>query len=311
MAKQNPLNVQCFVKKDFQSAFVGENDPKLLYVSEIRPDASAHPRVMHAHEDFVEIILICSGSSEYLIHDKKYFIRPGDLLVYNAGVVHDEISGPDTEIGSYCVAIGGLHMPGLRPNMLTPADAGYVFPTGRSFGDLRILFEMMFRNLASAEPRAEAFCSSLMHALLVKVLAVTEGADKTDEKPVDEPHILGRRIKEYIDRHYMEPITLQSMGEALHISPYYLSHVFKQMSGYSPVQYLLRRRIGEAQTLLITTDLPITRIAEMVGYDTQSYFNLQFTKNVGMPPNKFRQNYIVAEKDKPDGKKGRRKKKET
>ena len=89
----------------------------------------------------------------------------------------------------------------------------------------------------------------------------------------------------------MEPITLQSMGEALHISPYYLSHVFKQMSGYSPVQYLLRRRIGEAQTLLITTDLSITRIAEMVGYDTQSYFNLQFTKNVGMPPGKFRQSF--------------------
>ncbi len=309
MAQQNPLNVQCFVKKDFQSVFVGENDPKLLYVSEIRPDASTHPRVMHAHEDFVEIILICSGSSEYLIHDKKYFIRPGDLLVYNAGVVHDEISGPDIEIGSYCVAIGGLHMPGLKPNMLIPADEGYVFPTGRSFGDLRILFEMMFRNLASGEPRAEAFCSSLMHALLVKVLAVTEGADAADEKPVEEPPILGRRIKEYIDRHYMEPITLQSMGEALHISPYYLSHVFKQMSGYSPVQYLLRRRIGEAQTLLITTDLPITRIAEMVGYDTQSYFNLQFTKNVGMPPNKFRQNYIVSQNEPKDGAKGRRRKK--
>ena len=309
MAQQNPLNVQCFVKKDFQSVFVGENDPKLLYVSEIRPDASTHPRVMHAHEDFVEIILICSGSSEYLIHDKKYFIRPGDLLVYNAGVVHDEISGPDIEIGSYCVAIGGLHMPGLKPNMLIPADEGYVFPTGRSFGDLRILFEMMFRNLASGEPRAEAFCSSLMHALLVKVLAVTEGADAADEKPVEEPPILGRRIKEYIDRHYMEPITLQSMGEALHISPYYLSHVFKQMSGYSPVQYLLRRRIGEAQTLLITTDLPITRIAEMVGYDTQSYFNLQFTKNVGMPPNKFRQNYIVSQNEPKDGAKSRRRKK--
>ncbi len=309
MAQQNPLNVQCFVKKDFQSVFVGENDPKLLYVSEIRPDASTHPRVMHAHEDFVEIILICSGSSEYLIHDKKCFIRPGDLLVYNAGVVHDEISGPDIEIGSYCVAIGGLHMPGLKPNMLIPADEGYVFPTRRSFGDLRILFEMMFRNLASGEPRAEAFCSSLMHALLVKVLAVTEGADAADEKPVEEPPILGRRIKEYIDRHYMEPITLQSMGEALHISPYYLSHVFKQMSGYSPVQYLLRRRIGEAQTLLITTDLPITRIAEMVGYDTQSYFNLQFTKNVGMPPNKFRQNYIVSQNEPRDGAKSRRRKK--
>ena len=81
MAQQHSLNVQCFVKKDFQSIFRGENNPKLLYVSDIRPDASAHPRVMHAHEDFVEIILICSGSSEYLIHDKKYFICPGDLLI--------------------------------------------------------------------------------------------------------------------------------------------------------------------------------------------------------------------------------------
>ena len=133
-----------------------------------------------------------------------------------------------------------------------------------------------------------------MHALLVAVLTVTDSVNIPKEKPVDEPHILGRRIKEYIDKHYMEPITLHSMGEALHISSYYLSHVFKQMSGYSPVQYLLRRRIGEAQTLLITTDLSITHIAEMVGYDTQSYFNLQFTKNVGMPPNKFRQNYIVS-----------------
>lgn len=307
MTQQQPLNVQCFVKKDFQSIFVGENDPKLLYVSEIRPDASAHPRVMHAHPDFVEVILICSGISEYLIHDKKQYIRPGDLLIYNSGVVHDEISGPELEIGSYCVAIGGLHMPGLRENALIRDDAGYIFPTGRSFGDIRMLCDMMFRSLSSSEPRAESFCHSLMHALLIKVLAVAEGRAPEEETEVDEPHILGRRIKEYIDLHYMEPITLQSMGEALHISPYYLSHVFKQMSGYSPVQYLLRRRIGEAQTLLITTDLPITRIAEMVGYDTQSYFNLQFTKNVGMPPKKYRQNYIVTAKGTDE--KGKRKKK--
>lgn len=309
MPQQQPLNVQCFVKKDFQSIFVGENNPKLLYVSEIRPDASTHPRVMHAHKDFVEIILICSGISEYLIHDKKQYIRPGDLIIYNSGVVHDEISGPNIEVGSYCVAVGGLHMPGLRENALIPDDAGYIFPTGDSFNELRTLCEMMFHSLAAGEARAEAFCHSLMHALLVKALAVTDGKSAADEgDEVEEPHILGLRIKEYIDKYYMEPITLQSMGEALHISPYYLSHVFKQMSGYSPVQYLLRRRIGEAQTLLITTDLPITRIAEMVGYDTQSYFNLQFTKNVGMPPKKFRQNYIVPAQNSGE-KSGRKKKK--
>ena len=295
---QPSLNVQCFVEKQIEPIFTGENQPKLLYVSEIRPDASAHPRVMHAHEDAVELILICSGSSEYLIHDKKTVIEAGDLLVYNAGVVHDEVSGPDMEVGSYCVGVGGLHMPDLRENALISDEKGYVFPTGRYFEDMKELFVMMFRNLAAGEPHAELFCTSLLHALLVSVLTVTEGVGETRENPADEPHILGSRIKDYIDRHYMEPITLQSMGEALRISPYYLSHVFKQMSGYSPVQYLLRRRIGEAQTLLITTELSVARIAEMVGYDSQSYFNLQFTKNVGMPPSRYRHNYIVSADEK-------------
>jgi AraC-like DNA-binding protein len=73
------------------------------------------------------------------------------------------------------------------------------------------------------------------------------------------------------------------------------------MSGYSPMQYLLRRRVGEAQTLLITTDLPIAEIAGRVGYDTQSYFNLQFTRHVGMPPKRYRQNYIVKAKNETPG----------
>ena len=290
------LNVQCFVEKKVKSIFEGENQPKLLYVSEIRPDASAHPRVMHAHEDFVELILICSGSSEYLIHDKKVIIKPGDLLVYNAGVVHDEVSGPDMEVGSYCIAVGGLHMPGMRENALIPDDAGYVFPTGKYFADLRCLFEMMFRTLSAGEPNAELFCSSLMHALLVV------GADGHRRSSRGVQEIAGWRsrtssadgLRNILTSIIWSRSRCRAWVRRMHISPYYLSHVFKQMSGYSPVQYLLRRRIGEAQTLLITTDLSITRIAEMVGYDTQSYFNLQFTKNVGMPPNKFRQNYIVS-----------------
>ena len=301
--KHQPLDVQCFVKKEFTPVFTGDNKPQLLYVSKISPAASTHPRIMHAHSDFVEILLICSGESDYLIHDKKEHIKPGDLIVYNAGVVHDEVSGPGKEIGSYCVAIAGIHLPGLAPNRLVAEDAAPVFQTNDQFEDLRTLCAMMFRQLSTGQSDAEAVSHYLMLALLRKVLAITSGVVERAE-PVPEPDILGRRIKEYIDRHYMEPITLQSIGEALHRSPYYLSHVFKQMSGYSPVQYLLRRRIGEAQTLLITTDYSITRISEMVGYDTQSYFNLQFTKHVGMPPNKYRKNYTVqAEQPAPKSRK--------
>ncbi|MCD8356450.1 MAG: AraC family transcriptional regulator [Clostridia bacterium] len=301
MGQQQPLNAQCFVKKAFLPLFSKKNDPQLLYVCKISPDVSnRHPRIMHSHDDLVELVLIYSGASEYLIHDKKYAVKAGDLLVYNSNVVHDENSTPDSELGFFTIAVGDLNMLDLRPNALIPDDAGYLFPTGHHFEELRQLFEMMFRNLSEGEPYAERFCNSLMHALLDRVLCIVNAPTPgiAPEMPeVDEPNILGSRVKKYIDQHYTEPITLQSMATDLHASPCYLSHVFKDMSGYSPIQYLLRRRIGEAQTLLITTDYPVTQIAGMVGYDTQSYFNMQFTKNVGISPKKFRQNYIVAEKE--------------
>ena len=63
-----------------------------------------------------------------------------------------------------------------------------------------------------------------------------------------------QRIKDYIDKHFADEFSLQQMADALHVSPYYLAHICKEVTGYSPLQYVLRRRIGEAQTLLITTD---------------------------------------------------------
>ncbi len=297
MGNTNPLDVQYFVKRDYEPVFTGNNTPKLLYTSRIYPEASVYPRLMHAHDDFVEIILIVSGTSQFLIHNKKYTIEKGDILIYNSGVVHDEITGADKKVGSYCVAVGGLRMPGLRKNALIPDDAGYIFKSGDAYDELHGLMRMMCENLRNGLPYAEEYSNSLLHAFLIKVLAVTGSMQFTAREKENDADTLGYRVKEYIDTHYMEPITLQDIGKALNVSIYYLAHIFKEMSGYSPVQYLLKRRIGEAQTLLVTTDYSILRISEMVGYDTQSYFSLQFTKHVGMPPNQYRQKYIAKKKE--------------
>ena len=298
MATYKRINAQCFVKRNVVHLFEGENTPELRYVSHVTPNASAHPMLMHSHKNHVELLLICQGESDFLIHNKKKHVRKGDLLIYNSNIVHDDVTGPECEIELFCVAIGGLHMKGLRENALIPDDAGYIFhTTEKEYRDLYSMFDMMFHNLLAEEMQAEAVCDALMHAILNKTLAVVNRCSGVEEREVAEPNILGNQIKEYIDEHYMELLTLESIGKALHISPYYLSHIFKEMSGYSPIQYLLRRRLGEAQNLLISTDMSITDIAGMVGFDTQSYFNAQFTKNIGMPPKKYRQNYLAKKEE--------------
>lgn len=279
--------VQCFVKRKYRPVFTQETMPRLLYVSRRLFSEGTHPWLLHAHQEFVEVLLVDEGSARFLIGDTAYDVKAGDLLIFNSGVVHDELS--NQPFGSWCIAVGGLRLPGIRENALIPEDAPPVYHTGEELPDLRAVYDMIYRYISTDRPDCEAFCHRLMLALLDRVLTITGGSTPMRFPVETEPASLGRQVQEYIDQHFSEPLTLQTLGDALHASPYYLSHVFKQVSGYSPMQYLTRRRIGEAQTLLVKTDLPIARIAEMVGYETQNYFNLQFSKHVGMPPRKFRQ----------------------
>ena len=96
------LQVQCLVKRDFQPVFTPDNMPRLLYISRRAPSDNAHPRLLHAHPDFAEAMLVHSGRARFLIGEKTYDIQSGDLMLFNSGVVHDELS--DRPFGSWCIA---------------------------------------------------------------------------------------------------------------------------------------------------------------------------------------------------------------
>jgi len=289
--------ILCFVKREARSIFTPEAAPRLVYVSRTLPADQVHHRVLHAHQDLAEILLICGGNGRYLVGETFYDVKAGDLLVYNSGVVHDEFCEEENAVFSYCVGVTGLRLPGLRENALIADGAPALFQTGPEAEDLRLLCDMMYRALLEDRAGCEVLCRHLMLALLDRVLQFTGDAPRPGRAEM-EPKALGRQVQAYIDRHFSEPLTLQDIGKALHASPYYLSHVFKEASGYSPTQYLLRRRVGEAQNLLISTELPMARIAELVGFETQNYFNLQFSKHVGMPPGKYRESFVGKKKPK-------------
>ena len=63
---QDP-QIQCLVKRNYQLAFTPETMPRLLYVSRRPPTRQAHPRLLQAHPDFVEVLLVDEGSARFLI----------------------------------------------------------------------------------------------------------------------------------------------------------------------------------------------------------------------------------------------------
>lgn len=279
--------IQCFVKKEYAAPFGLTKPPRLFSVSRTDEKASAHPRVMHAHDDLVEIVLVRGGESRYYVGGTPYDARRGDLFIFNSRVVHDEPSGPDRPVATSSLALGGLSVPGLRENTLIPEVASPVCRLSEpQTVRLERLYDVLYDELTAGND------DGAHHLLMAILTLVQQFRAALADGSTQDANVFAQRIKDYIDRHFAEEFSLQQMADALHVSPYYLAHVCKETTGYSPLQYVLRRRIGEAQTLLITTDLPVTRIAAQVGYDNPSHFHAQFSRAVGMSPRTFRREYV-------------------
>lgn len=96
------------------------------------------------------------------------------------------------------------------------------------------------------------------------------------------------RIKSFIDRHYGEPISLQVIADEVHLTPSYVSQLFKQEVGTNLKTYITNVRIDAAKALLKDSDFKIYEVAEMIGFENPYYFSTVFKKSVGVHPSKYR-----------------------
>ena len=85
-----------------------------------------------------------------------------------------------------------------------------------------------------------------------------------------------------------EPVNVQLLAQYIHISPNYLSAVFKEETGMRLSKYINSIKLQKAATLLLETNNSIAQITEAVGYDNANYFSQLFKKQYGMKPSEYR-----------------------
>ncbi len=102
-------------------------------------------------------------------------------------------------------------------------------------------------------------------------------------------------ITAYIHSHFTEDISLESVSREFFISSYYLSHQFKRITGFTLTDYVQLTRVRNAQTLLLSTDKPITDIAFLCGFSSFSQFNRAFNKFLHLSPSAFRKDAKIQQ----------------
>lgn len=281
--------VQCYVKKKFKPTFKFDKLPNLLYVCKAEANHTKLPCVMHMHTDRLEILFVREGRGIHTIGGRQYNTQKGDILIYNSGVIHDERTNPDEKMSIFSCAVSNLKFENLRENSLLPEDATPILRSGPLAEDIENLFRMMHTQIFSGNTGAEEICHYMLLSLITLIL---NQIDRNVDVKEDENDLAVNHIKKYIDEHYSEELTLEGISETLNVSLSYLCHIFKETTGYAPIQYIMRRRVGEAQSLLISTQYSATEISSIVGYANSNYFNTIFTRIVGMSPIKYRKCWV-------------------
>lgn len=110
-----------------------------------------------------------------------------------------------------------------------------------------------------------------------------------DSKKKSKNSDLINYMRTYMEKHYAEDISLDSLAEHANITPRYLSKLFKEEIGINFSNLLIEIRMDKARTLLLDTTKTVEQISNEVGYRTTSYFIRIFKKTYGYTPNRYRQ----------------------
>lgn len=96
------------------------------------------------------------------------------------------------------------------------------------------------------------------------------------------------QVEEWLKHHYMDEVSLTFLAEKYHIAPSYLSKVFRQETGVNLISYVTQKRMEKAIDYIKNSEINLTEISWLVGYDDYTYFSRVFKKHTGVNPRDYR-----------------------
>lgn len=262
-------------------------NPTLLFAFTSVVNSESHI-TLHSH-DFTEIKIIISGNFTYILDDTTYEVNKGSIVIINPGVKHNKIISTGVQVEEFIYALNNIQIKNLPANFLIEPTTSPVFNLPLHQPEiLKCINETL-----TEQEKNEPFCDLLIKCSIMKLTALLyRGMAINKDRPertrlnfVDsEKTNIVNAILQYLSQNYMKQISLYRIAHNMYLSPVYISKIFKEETGESPINHLIRIRLTKANELLSTSNLPIKTVARNVGYDDAYYFSKLYKKYYGIPP---------------------------
>ena len=230
---------------------------------------------------YSKIIYIQKGDGQFYFGNQFLPVQENDLLLVNPDKQKFSVDVQNPPLDFIILGI---------ENLLFTNDTGEaISPFTRLSLSSDICLNLMHMLIHEVTKRSEYYEEACRHYLNLILIEIQRNTPINYDYPSKEKNNRDCTfVKDYLDDHFTENITLDLLSKESKMNKYYLVHSFTKHFGCSPISYLNEKRIEESKNLLETTNHSIASIASMIGFSSQSYFSQSFKKNTFMTPNEYR-----------------------
>ncbi|TYP71754.1 helix-turn-helix domain-containing protein [Paenibacillus methanolicus] len=260
---------------------------------------------LHRHVDFSELVIVLNGHADHIVNNETSFIKKGDVFVINGDTPHGykdphqfkicnimyraemlRFAGPDLRTSNGYQALFVLE-PYYRSIQAYQSKLSLPIPS------LEYVASLISGLMEEYQGRAQGYQTMLLSRFMELVVYLSRQYDGQENRHANNLLHLASAIS-YIEDHYLEPLSLQSVAEHANVSVRHLNRIFRSYYLLTPISYLLRLRLERAFHLLKQTNRPVTQISYECGFNDSNYFTRQFTKAYGVSPRLFRTQHVAA-----------------
>ncbi len=225
---------------------------------------------------------VVSGKGHLKVDGKKYILGKNNLFLVKANTSLDYYPDKDDPWTYMWIGFDGT-MANIYLNMMGFNEQTQVIKITDGV-EVRNLFEQLiahYQDFAMLDIKCLGLAYQLMFELINKNMI-----EKKEHLSFVHTHILN--AKQYIYNNYQFAISVNDIASNVGVSPNYLANIFQEYEHMTTKQFLIKVRMENAKSLLLTNKYKIKEIAKNVGYANQLYFSNEFKKYYGVYPTEMK-----------------------
>ena len=240
-----------------------------------------------AEEESCYVVLVAESGCTLQYAEQTMLLNPGSaLLLGPGGGCIQQTGSAAPELVGCSFPLSALHE--LRSTaqrdfvrLFVPGEATVLYGPVPWTRRLRTLLEMMRTAMPEQDYPGGLYLLLILHYVEQECLAESSAVARPRNETVEQ-------VCAYLAANYRQKFSLTEVAARFYLSPYYLSRLFRRVTGQSIVDYLNNRRIESAQKLLETTELSISAIAEQTGFASAAHFRRVFREVTDISPLQYR-----------------------